>query len=248
MLAVSKKVGNAISEYHMLQDKDKIIIAVSGGKDSLCLLKLMLYRLTFIPIQVDVLAVHIDLGMPDFNVEEMSTYFEELGVKYHIESAPLLKDHQRWEDINCFWCAWNRRKMLFELCERLDYNKIAFGHHMDDIIETTLLNMFYQGEISTMKPTQSLFDGKVNIIRPLAYVEEKYLIEMAVIEQIKNFDHFQCPNNDVSKRKKIKDMIADLSDDNNGVKKNIFRSLQRVKEEYLLDVNKKSNSLKEGDA
>ena len=237
MLAVSKKVGNAISEYQMLTDGDKIMIAVSGGKDSLALLKLMQYRLTFIPIKVEILAVHVDLGMPDFCADELRAYFDALGIAWHIERAVILKEGESWEDINCFWCAWSRRKVLFELAQARGYNKIAFGHHMDDIIETVLLNLFYQGEISTMRPAQELFGGKLSIIRPLAFVEEKYLIEMAAAEQIKSFDRFQCPNNDGSKRRKVKEMIADLSGDNHCVKKNIFRSLQRIKAEYLLDSN-----------
>ena len=234
MFATSKRVGMAVADYQMLEEGDKILVAVSGGKDSLSLLKLLKYRLEFIPIDIELMAVHIDMGVPDFPVGALADYFNQEGLKWHIEKIDILKDDQEWEDINCFWCSWNRRKTLFQLAQRFGFNKIALGHHMDDIVETMLLNLFYQGEISTMRPLQVLFDGKLTLIRPLAYVEEKNLKRLTEKEHIPDLDRFSCPHNDVSKRKAVKDIIATLGKTTPGIKKNIFKSLERVKEEYLL--------------
>jgi tRNA 2-thiocytidine biosynthesis protein TtcA len=231
--SVSKKVGAAIADYDMLKDGDKILLAISGGKDSVSLLKLFQYRQTFIPIHIDIMAVHIDMGIPGFPVDQLEQYFLREKVPYHVEKIDILQGKE-WKDINCFWCSWNRKKCLFELAEKFGFNKIAVGHHMDDIIETTLLNMFYNGEISTMKPKQEFFQGKFHIIRPLAYVKESEIARLVSKEKILQIDEFACPQNDRSKRKMIKEWLQALSRQNPDIKQNIFKSLQRVREEYLL--------------
>ncbi len=234
LFSISKKVGAAIADYQMLDPDDKILIAISGGKDSLSLLKLFKYRQTFIPIPIHIMAVHIDMGIPGFPLNQLKKYFQAEKINYHFEKIDILQGKE-WKDINCFWCAWNRRKCLFKIAERFGYNKIALGHHMDDIVETTLLNMFYNGEISTMKPNQELFKGKFHIIRPLAYVKEKDIQQLAFKENLLDIDNIACPNNDTSKRKMIKDLLTTLSRENPAIKKNIFKSLERIKPEYLLD-------------
>lgn len=224
----------AIADYDMLQNKDKIIIAVSGGNDSLSLLRLMQYRQQFVPIEYEIKAVHIDMGMPDFPLQELKQYFKQEQLSYHIEKIDMLKG-QEWNDITCFWCAWNRRKALFQLARKWGFNKVALGHHMDDIVETMLLNLFYQGEISTMKPKQELFKGQLTLIRPMAFVEEHALKKLALKDNVPTFDHFQCPNNDTSQRAEMKKLIQQLKKKNPSVKINIFRSLERIKTDYLLN-------------
>ena len=147
---ISKRVGNAIADYDMMQDGDKIMVAVSGGKDSLSLLQVMQYRQSFIPVGLEIVAVHVDGGMPDFPMEQMIGYFKEWGVAYHIEKADLLKG-KTWETIDCYQCSRERRKVLFELADKMGCNKIALGHHMDDIVETILLNMFYKVKLFLKK-------------------------------------------------------------------------------------------------
>ncbi len=234
LFSISKKVGAAIADYNMLTDGDKIILAISGGKDSLSLLKLFKYRQTFIPIDIEIMAVHIDMGVPHFPLAELESYFQKEQFKYHIEKIDILNGKD-WSEINCFWCSWNRRKCLFQLAERFGYNKVALGHHMDDIVETTLLNMFYNGEISTMRPKQELFKGKFHLIRPLSYVKEEEIKQLIAQEGLLNIDKFQCPNNDTSRRMMIKDLLCKLSKENPAIKKNIYRSLERIKDEYLLN-------------
>ena len=229
---VCKKVGKAIWDYRMLADGDKIVVGVSGGKDSLALLYLLNYRRNFVPVKYEVLAVHIDSGYPRSFSRGLIKYFKEIGVPYRIKKIDILKRTKR-KDINCFWCSWNRRKALFEAANRLGYNKIALAHHKDDIVETTLLNLFFQGEISTMSPKQELFKGKITIIRPLAYIEENEVARFARKLKLP-VQECACPQSVVSNRAKVAGIIKSLEKVCPEVKTNIFRSLKRIKKEYLL--------------
>jgi tRNA 2-thiocytidine biosynthesis protein TtcA len=218
----------------MLQDGDKVMVAVSGGKDSLSLLKVLQYRQSFIPISVELLAVHVESGIPNFPLQKLTELFESWEARYHIEKIDFLNG-KAFEEIDCFWCSWNRRKVLFELAQRLGFNKIAFGHHIDDIVETILMNLFYRGEIGAMRPKQELFNGKLTIIRPFAYETEAAIQQLAEAEGILNVDQFQCPHNETSKRTMIKRLLFDLEKESPAIKMNIFKSLQNVKTDYLLD-------------
>jgi len=229
---ISKRVGRAIMDYGMLSSGDKIAVAVSGGKDSLTLLRILNDRRKFVPIKYSLAAVHIDLGYPKSISAKLEKYFKQAGVEYHIEKVDTLRKTKK-EDINCFWCSWNRRKVLFETANRLKCTKVALGHHMDDIIETILLNLFFQGEISAMSPKQELFKGKIILIRPLAYVEE-YMIKRFAKEERIPHDTCICPNSVTSNRTKMGKIIQDLKKTCPDVKKNIFRSVKRIKQDYLL--------------
>jgi len=229
---ISKSMGKAIMDYKMISSGDKILVAVSGGKDSLTLLRVLNDRKQFVPVKYDLLAVHVDMGYPCQHPKILAEYFKSMGIDYHIEKIDILKGKSR-KDISCFWCSWNRRKALFETAVRLGCTKIALGHHMDDIVETVLLNLFFRGEISAMCPKQELFKGKITIIRPLAYVEEDLIREFA---KELDFPHHKCacPNSITSKRTKVEHIIKDLEKISPDIKKNIFRSVKRVKQDYLL--------------
>lgn len=229
---ISKRVGKAIIDYNMLSDGDKILVAVSGGKDSLTLLRVLNDRKKFVPIKYELLAVHIDMGYPCHHPKILSGYFKQLGINYHIEKIDILKGKSR-KDISCFWCSWNRRKALFEAADRFGCSKVALGHHQDDIVETVLLNLFFHGEISAMSPKQELFGGKIVIIRPLCYVQEDMITRFA---KQADFPHHKCacPNSITSRRTKITGIIKDMERICPDVKKNIFRSLKRIKKDYLL--------------
>jgi len=229
---ISKKVGKAIADYDMLQDQDKIAVAVSGGKDSLTLLKVLNDRRSFVPIKYDLLAVHIDLGYPKSVAKGLEKYFKRQGYKYHIEKVDVLKGKSK-RDVSCFWCSWNRRKALFKVANKFGYKKVALGHHKDDIIQTILLNLFFQGEISAMSPKQELFKGAITIIRPLAYAEEK---EIARFARTQGFSSHacECPNSSISNRAKMGKIIREMENINPSVKTNIFRAVKRIKKDYLL--------------
>ncbi|OGX29892.1 MAG: hypothetical protein A2705_04610 [Omnitrophica WOR_2 bacterium RIFCSPHIGHO2_01_FULL_52_10] len=178
LFAVSRRAGQALVEFDMIREGDRIAVAVSGGKDSLSLLHVLRDRRRVSPVKFDFTAAHIDFEFSDFNPQILIGYLEKEGFPYLVAKADSLKD-EKHEDIDCFRWSWNRRKALFQLADREGFNKIAFGHHMDDIVETILLNQFYRGEIAAMKPRQELFDGKLVIIRPLAYVREEAMVRLA---------------------------------------------------------------------
>jgi tRNA 2-thiocytidine biosynthesis protein TtcA len=205
---------------------------VSGGKDSLTLLRVLNDRRAFVPIKYELLAVHVDMGYPCHHPKILAEYFRKLGVSFHVEKIDILKGKSR-KDISCFWCSWNRRKALFETAKRFGCTKVALGHHKDDIIETILMNLFFQGEISAMAPKQELFNGEIVLIRPLAYVDEDLIVKFA---RNSDFPHHKCacPNSDTSNRTKMTEIIRDLKKVCPDVKTNIFRSVKRIKKDYLL--------------
>ncbi|MCX8021533.1 MAG: hypothetical protein N2745_02015 [Syntrophorhabdaceae bacterium] len=232
---ITKKTGKAIWDYRMLKDGDRVLIAVSGGKDSLSLLRIMKERIKFVPIRYEITACFVDMGFKWVDKERLIDHFEGEGIPYTIITPPKEWDPEK--EFGCFWCSWNRRKALFTTARDMGYNKIALAHHMDDIVETMLLNLFFQGEIGTMVPNQEMFNGELAIIRPLAYVEEKELKRLSEALGLPVIAS-DCPNRKTSKRYLVKGMIAELKHHNRNVKKNIFRSMKRIREEYLLNIDK----------
>ncbi len=234
---ISNRIGKAIADYNLIEDGDRIIVAVSGGKDSLALLKLLIERKKWAPVNYELIAVHIETDRKCagcVHTKLLKKFFEDVGVKYHFEKISLLggkKQTDKKKNVSCFWCSWNRRKALFLLADKFKCNKVAFGHHQDDINETLLLNMFYHGEFSAMNPRQELFKGKVTIIRPLCYVEEEYTRKFAK-ESGFPAQLCRCPNADTSKRRMMKNFIKEIEKNCQYVRKNIFRSISRINKEY----------------
>ena len=234
---MAKKAGMAINRYNMISGDDKILVGVSGGKDSLTLLKILIERKKWIPIDYEVKAVHVSTDYDKDSEKKkklLEKFFNELGCDYifkHIKIAE--KNKRRRED--CFWCAWNRRKILFETADKLGFSKVALGHHKDDVVETILMNLIYNGEISSINPVQEIFKGKIKIIRPLILLEEKEIVrytELTRIETVKS----ECPRNDDSKRALIKQLIYELHKTNRDVKTNILKAPSRIKHDYIMDL------------
>ncbi|MGQ9636699.1 MAG: tRNA lysidine(34) synthetase [Thermodesulfobacteriota bacterium] len=227
-------MGKAIHRFGLIQDKDRILVGVSGGKDSLTLLHLLHERKKRVPIQYELIPIHIDLGFGSKRAEILKEFFNTQGLPYYIEFTDIGKKANSPENREnpCFLCSWKRRKTLFQLAHRFKCNKIALGHHKDDIIETLLLNIFYSAEISTMLPLQPLFKGKITLIRPLALIEERQ-IERFAKEKGLPFGPSGCPVSGQTKRKEIKDLLRILEKTNPNIKGNIFRSLSNIKLDYL---------------
>ncbi len=235
LIAVSRRAGKAIGDFRLIEEGDRIAVAVSGGKDSISLLHVLRHRQKIAPVRFEFIAVHIDFEFADFDSTKLIAYLEREGFPYHIEKVDSMKE-ERWEDIDCFWWSWNRRKALFEICAKRGFNKIAFGHHLDDIVETIILNQFYRGEIGSMRPRQELFEGKVTIIRPLAYEREEKMAKLALKLNIQSIGgQSKCANDETSHRMKIKQMLRGFEKDNPQIIRNIFNSLQNIKTEYLLE-------------
>jgi len=230
---ISRKIGDAIGDYEMIQDGDRILLAVSGGKDSMALLEMLRYRQRFAPVKYELMAVWIDLAIPGFPKQELIDFIKSQGIPFYMESADIV-GAGRWEDVNCYHCAQLRRKLLFQIADREGFNKIAFGHHLDDIAETILLNMCYRAEIGAMCPRQEIFSGKITMIRPLAYVHESEIRALVEEGKVVNFKGHACPNDQRSKRVMFKEIIQRIEQENPGVKINIVNSLKNIKKDYLL--------------
>ena len=222
-------------QYGMISDGDRVLVGLSGGKDSLTLMWTLKERLARIRVEYEVLAVYLDPGFEGGFSEQLVDYCKDAGYRLTVEHTDFgVKAHSEENRENpCFLCAWERRKRLFKLAENFGCRKVALGHNKDDIIETLFMNICYSGEISTMVPSQSFFNGKFTVIRPLAFVE-KDIIRRFVVEQ--GFPEFinPCPSATNSKRKYVKGLLEQLYRSNDNIKGNIFRSLSHVKQEYLL--------------
>ena len=240
LIAVSRRAGKAIGDYDMLQEGDKVAVAVSGGKDSISLLHVLRHRQSVSPVNFEFMAVHIDFGFADFDPQGLIDYLGREGFPYHVEKAQAPQDEDgssaKWEEIDCFSWSRSRRNALFKLADKIGFNKIAFGHHLDDIVETILLNQFYRGEIGAMRPHQKLFEGKLSIIRPLAYEREEVMQKLAEKLGLKTIGgQSKCANDETSHRMVIKKMLREFEKENPQVIKNIFRSLQNIRTDYLLE-------------
>ena len=232
---MKRLMGKAIHTKQMIQDGDHILVSVSGGKDSSSLLWLLRDRIKRIPIEYNITAVHVDPGFGAHSGHQLRSFFSHHGFDYRIiESDFGPKAHSAENRENpCFLCSRLRRKAIFKLAHELGCNKIAFGHHKDDVIETLFLNIFYGASISTMLPVQDFFEGKLTVIRPLFMLEEDRIRKYAQSMAWPEID-MGCPTAGTSKREDIKRMLKDFYRTNKKIRGNIFHALQNVKPEYLL--------------
>ena len=228
-------MGKALHQYDMISDGDRILVALSGGKDSLTLMWMLYERLNRIPINYTLFPVHIDPGFDDKVHKPLKKYCEKHDIPLRVEITDygVVAHSSENKENPCFLCSWNRRKRLFEIAEDLKCNKLAFGHNKDDLIETLFINMCYSGEISTMIPAQTFFKGLFTVIRPLAYTDEKFIQKFAKEQKFPEWVN-SCPSATESKRKEIKELLDTLYRSNKKIKGNIFRAMRHVNPEYLL--------------
>jgi tRNA(Ile)-lysidine synthetase-like protein len=230
---VAKRVGKAISEYGLVEEGDKILVGVSGGKDSLALLELLALRRKYKKQNYDVVAVHINVEELPYQVDR--EYLNELCEDLDV---PIV-----YRDINvdfekpgkkpaCFRCSWHRRKTLFQLTEELGCNKLALGHHMDDALETLMMNMMYQGAICSMPASLDMFGGKIKLIRPLILLRNEEMREYCRIRQFV-LEKELCPHEDATKRRAAGEMIEQLAEMDPRIRTNMFRSMSNIQSEYL---------------
>lgn len=229
---LNKKVGRTLKKQNLLQEGDHILIALSGGKDSMILLDILAARRRSLPFNVKLTAVHVLIPTIGYetDVEYLESFCRDRGVDFVLKSfdIELLENSKKSE---CFICSWSRRKALFELTKELNCNKLAFGHHMDDAIETLFMNMMYHGSISSMPFSLKMFNGRVHVIRPLLEVSEEELIKYAALAQYKK-ELKSCPFEN-TKRAEIKHIIEQLNQKHRIARKNIFRSMDNQYPEYL---------------
>ena len=235
-LRLRKLMGKAIHRYDMIQDGDRILVAVSGGKDSLTLLHLLWTRLRRIPISYTLIPVYLEMGYNLNALTRMQDYFEDQGHQtYRVEDTDFATFAHSSKNLKnpCFLCSRMRRKRLFQIAEELGCNKLAFGHNQDDIIETFFLNTLYGSVLSTMKPFQPLFLGQINLIRPLSFVPTPLLQRFADLKSLPLVRN-ACPSATDSKRTQVREMLHTFYRSNRKIRGNIFHALQNVDTEYLL--------------
>ena len=232
---IKRLTGKAIHTKDMIRDGDHVMVAVSGGKDSLALLWLLKERIKRVPIEYRITAVHVDPGFGANSADQMTSFFLAHGFEFRvIESDIGPKAHGPQNRENpCFLCSRLRRKLLFQTAEEIGCNRIAFGHHKDDLIETFFLNVFYGASISTMVPVQGLFGGKLTVIRPFYMVDEDLIRRYAQLMDWPEIS-LDCPTAGSSKREEVKNMLKHFYRSNRKIKGNIFHALQNVNAEYLL--------------
>lgn len=242
-LHLKKWLEKAVLDYAMIQEGDRLLLGVSGGADSLVLLDLLDSPMLFVP-RFSFVAVNIDMGFdPTYRkYNKLEKFFQKNNYPYVMDKTDVGSvAHSAANKKNpCFLCSRLRRKRIFEIADAEGCNKIVFAHHRDDIIETLLINMFYGREISTMMPNQSIFGGKLHIIRPLAYLKEEVIKKFSKERRLPVLKN-DCPTSRVSKRIYIKKLLSKIEQDNKEIRENIYKAMSHVKPDYLLSHGKKSD-------
>jgi tRNA(Ile)-lysidine synthetase-like protein len=230
---IHTNAGKAISRYELIKDGDRILIGVSGGKDSLGLLKILGERRRYSKIDFDIVAVHINVLELEYEADR--EYLSNMCNNLNIEII--------YRDINvdfetnnnkpaCFRCSWHRRVALFDLAKELNCNKLALGHHMDDALETLVMNMMYQATMSSLPAKLAMFNGDLDIIRPLILLTDNEMKEYCRINNFK-LENKNCKYEDLTKRKATSKIIDNMTGGNKQLKVNMFRSMSKVQDEYL---------------
>ncbi len=231
-------VGQAIGDFNMIEDGDKVMVCLSGGKDSYALLDILMTLRERAPIKFDIVAVNLDQKQPNFPADVLPAYLEKLGIPFHIENQDTYSIVKRLipeGKTTCSLCSRLRRGILYRVADELGCTKIALGHHRDDILETFFLNMFFGAKIKGMPAKLVSDDGKHVVIRPLAYVKEADTERYAEVKQFPIIPCDLCGSQENLQRKQIKAMLRDWEKKYPGRVENIFSSLSTVVPSHLMD-------------
>lgn len=237
---IKNAVGRAIADFGLIENGDRIAIGISGGKDSYTLLHILDELRKRAPIDYELVAINIDSGYPGFRSDIIENHLRENGFEYHIEKAnhfEIIRDKRRPDSSYCSICARLKRGSLYTLAKKLGCNKLALGHHLDDFIETLLLNQFFVGSLKAMSASMLADNGETTVIRPLVYVEEKEIIPFS---RENGFPVVccccpVCGTADMQ-RKKMKQLLKELEKSIPHVKRSLLRALANVQPRHLLDL------------
>ncbi|MBL8491493.1 MAG: tRNA 2-thiocytidine(32) synthetase TtcA [Rhodocyclaceae bacterium] len=233
-----RQVGEAIVDYDMIGDGDRVMVCLSGGKDSFGLLDILLHLRDKAPVRFDVVAVNLDQKQPGFPAHVLPRYLDGLGIPHRIEEQDTYSIVKRLipeGKTTCSLCSRLRRGILYRVASELGATRIALGHHRDDILETLFLNMFFGGKMKAMSPKLQSDDGRHVVIRPLAYCNERDLAAWAQVRQFPVIPCNLCGSQEQAQRKQVKAMLQDWEKRFPGRIDTLFRSLANVVPSHLMD-------------
>jgi len=235
---LTRNVGKAISDFAMIEDGDKVMVCLSGGKDSYAMLDILLTMKKRAPIHFDIIAVNLDQKQPGFPEHILPAYLESIGVEYLVveeDTYSIVIDKIAPGKTTCSLCSRMRRGILYRTAKELGATKIALGHHRDDMLETLFLNMFYGGKIKSMPPKLCSDNGEHIVIRPLAYCVESDLVTFSELKQFPIIPCNLCGSQDNLQRQAIKGMLQDWNTKFPGRLESMFTAMQNITPSHLAD-------------
>jgi len=230
---ICKKVGKTIHDFNLIENKDRVLVGLSGGKDSLILLETLADRKKHIPVSFELFAIHVTAVNVGYKADTnyLEDFCKSIDVPLYLEEVEVDFDREP-EKQPCFICSWARRKKIFNKAKELNCNKIALGHHFDDAIITMLMNLIYHGSFSSLPQKLSMFGGRTYLIRPLIMVPEKDLSFYASLCGFRKHEK-TCPYEDLTKRNEMENLLQQLEKMNKNARKNLFRAMDNIYNEYL---------------
>ena len=235
-----RNVGNAIADYNMIEQGDRVMVCLSGGKDSYGMLDILLNLQRSAPIDFELVAVNLDQKQPGFPTDVLPNYLDKLDVEYHIlekDTYSIVTSKRDENKTVCGLCSRLRRGTLYGFAQKIGATKIALGHHRDDIVETLFLNMFYQGKLKAMPPKLLADDKKNMVIRPLAYCREKDLQALAELREFPIIPCNLCGSQDGLQRQVVKEMLNSWESQYPGRIDTIFKAIKNVSPSQLADTD-----------
>jgi len=233
-----REVGRAIVDYNMIEEGDKVMVCVSGGKDSYAMLDILLKMRARAPVNFELVAVNLDQKQPGFPEDVLPRYLTNLGVPFHIENEDTYSIVKRVipeGNTTCGLCSRLRRGILYRVADELGATKVALGHHRDDMLQTFFLNMFFAGKLKSMPPKLVSDDGRHIVIRPLAYVAEKDVVRWAQHREFPIIPCTLCGSQENLQRKQVAEMLRDWEVKYPGRTETMMTALQNVVPSHLLD-------------
>ena len=232
------KVGKAIADFNMIEEGDVVMAAISGGKDSFAMLDILLSLKKSAPVSFEVIAVNLDQKQPGFPEHVLPNYFESLNIPYYIvdkDTYSVVKEKVPEGKTTCGLCSRLRRGTLYSFAEKIGATKIALGHHMDDIVETLFLNMFFGAKLKSMPPKLRADDNRNIVIRPMSYCREKDLVDFAEVRAYPIIPCNLCGSQENLQRQNIKAMLTTWDQQTPGRVENIFKSIMNISPSQLAD-------------
>jgi len=233
-----RQTGQAIADYNMIEDGDRVMVCLSGGKDSYTLLSMLRQLQTKAPVRFELLAVHLDQKQPDYDARILPEYLRSIGMPFVIleqDTYSVVKRVIPEGKTMCGLCSRLRRGALYSFAEREGFSKIALGHHRDDMVETLFLNMFHQATLKAMPPKLQSDDGNHMVIRPLAYCRESDIAEYAEQQRFPIMPCNLCGSQETLQRKAIKQMLHEWERKHPGRSENVFRAMTTIVPSQLAD-------------